>query len=55
MAIIDGQCLRYEHANLYTDILKEWRDSTDEPEKLIDDSSFEVEDLCQSKDEYRQE
>ncbi|CAL8574737.1 hypothetical protein XPA_000690 [Xanthoria parietina] len=49
-AIIDSQCLRYEHANLYKDILKEWRDSTDEPEKLIDDSSFEVEDLCQSKD-----
>ena len=53
-AIIYSHHVRYEHANLYTDILKEWRDSTDEPEKLIDDTSFELEDLCQSKDVYRQ-
>lgn len=53
-AIIDAQYLRYQYATLYTDILNEWRDRTDEPEKLVNDTISEVEDLCQSKDEYRQ-
>ena len=34
--------------------MKEWLDRTDEPEKLVDDTISEVEDLCQSKDEYLQ-
>ncbi|KAL8852115.1 MAG: hypothetical protein Q9221_003045 [Calogaya cf. arnoldii] len=51
---IDAQHLRYKHATLYTDILKEWRDGTDEPEALIDDRSVEIEDLSQPKQQYRQ-
>ena len=54
MGFIEAQYLKYQHATLYTDILKEWRDGTDEPETLIDDSSVEIEDLSQSKDSYRQ-
>ncbi|KAL8673682.1 MAG: hypothetical protein Q9168_001897 [Polycauliona sp. 1 TL-2023] len=51
---IDAQRLRYQHAVLYTDILKEWRDRTEEPEPLVDDSSLDIDDLSQSVENSRQ-
>ncbi|KAL8787434.1 MAG: hypothetical protein Q9213_002211 [Squamulea squamosa] len=53
MGVVQAEKLRYEHATLYTSILEEWRDSTDEPETLVDDSGVEFTDLSQSKEEYR--
>ncbi|KAL8735785.1 MAG: hypothetical protein Q9166_000649 [cf. Caloplaca sp. 2 TL-2023] len=53
-SLIKAQSLRYKHAILYTDILKEWRDSSDEAEALIDDSGVEIPNLTPSREEYRQ-